>query len=414
MITKPRGTVDILGKKMRELVALKLIIRNIMDLYNFEEIETPIFESLDLFKRAVGEETDIVSKEMFTFEDRKGRQLALRPEGTAPTVRMVLEEKLFIPENLPLKMFYFGPMFRYERPQNGRQRQFTQFGVEVYGSNEYVTDVETISLSVEILKAIGITDLSCHINYLVSGDERKKYVEDLKNALKDKPLCEDCKVRFEKNPLRVLDCKIDGDKFGDVISMKDYLSVEDQEKFDAILASLKQIGIECVVDKLLVRGLDYYTGVVFEIKSHDKNLGAQSTMLGGGRYNKLVEELGGPSLPAVGFAIGLERVLLALESVEDLAASKSVDAFIFPIGKKAEQASILVSTILRSAGISCDLNHLNKNLKSAFKLVERMNAKNIIIIGDEELKNNSVTIKNQETKIETKVSFDKIVDYFAE
>ncbi|KAJ3616737.1 hypothetical protein Zmor_009059, partial [Zophobas morio] len=185
-----------------------------------------------------------------------------------------------------------------------------------------------------------------------------------------------------------------------------------QTKFKNITTSLEQIGVTCVVDKLLVRGLDYYTGVVFEIKSTDQSLGAQSTMLGGGRYNKLVEELGGPSLPAVGFAIGLERVLLALENKEPLANEKVVDAFIFPIGEKAEKASLLVSSILRGSGISCDINHLNKNLKSAFKLVERINASNVIIIGEEELKENKLTVKNQITKTESKIAFDKLVDYF--
>ncbi|WP_245857240.1 histidine--tRNA ligase [Spiroplasma monobiae] len=406
MIQKPRGTEDLIDLKVREYFALEVVIRQIVDTFNYGEIKTPIFENLELFKRGVGEETDIVSKEMYTFKDRKDRELTLRPEGTAPTVRAILENKMYINENLPLKLFYFGSMFRYERPQAGRNRQFNQFGVEVFGPKSPEIDSEVICLSSTILNTIGLENHTVHLNYLVNGDQRKKYINDLKKYLEPKKICDDCKKRIETNPLRVLDCKIDSKKFDDVIDMKDYLSDEDKTYFDNLVSNLKNIGIKPIVDKMLVRGLDYYTGFVYEVK--DKK---GSTLLGGGRYDELVNQLGNVDLPAAGFGLGMERILIALQEEEIYISEPiSLDAYIIGLSEKAKQFANILLLMLRKSGLKVDFDFMNRSMKSAFKQSEKLNSKNIIIIGDNELKENVVVIKNQITKEEKKVAFEKIVD----
>lgn len=412
MIQKPRGTEDIILNNAKETFALKMIIRNVMDLYNFDEIETPIFESLELFKRGVGEDTDVVSKEMFTFNDKKNREFALRPEGTAATVRAVIENKMYIPENLPLKLFYIGQMFRYERPQAGRQRQFNQLGIEVFGSKTPEIDAEVITVGYNLLSNIGLENTVCHINYLVSNNERVKYIADLKSYLSKKTLCDDCVKRVQNNPLRVLDCKIDSSKFDDVIDMKDYLSKDDLKHFEDIIKILEQVNIKVVVDKMLVRGLDYYTGFVFEIKSTDERQGSQSTLLGGGRYDELVKQLGGPDLPAAGFGLGIERIMIALQNAElTLANEKKLDVYIVALSEKAKKLSSLLLMMIRNSGMVADTDYMNRSFKSVFKQVEKFNTKNVIIIGDNELKENVVVIKNQQTKSEEKVSLDKIIEH---
>lgn len=406
MIQKPRGTEDLFEQKAREFFSLEMIIRNLVDLYNYNEIKTPIFESTEVFKRGVGEETDIVAKEMFSFQDRKNRDLTLRPEGTAPTVRAILENKLYINEKLPLKLFYFGSMFRYERPQAGRQRQFNQFGVEVFGPKTAEIDSEIICLAVSILNTIGLEDHQVHLNYLVSGATREKYILDLKNQLKTFSLCDDCTKRLETNPLRVLDCKIDAKKFNDVIDMKSYLADEDMQHFNNLKSLLTNVGIKFVEDKLLVRGLDYYTGFVFEIKDANK-----ATLLGGGRYDNLVHELGNVDLPAAGFAIGMERLVLALEVAQiSLTEPIALDAYVIGLSDKAKHFANILLLMLRSEGLKVDFDFMNRSLKSAFKQSEKLNAKNIIIIGDNELKENVVVIKNQITNQEHKVKIEEIVN----
>ncbi|WP_342274878.1 histidine--tRNA ligase [Spiroplasma endosymbiont of Cantharis lateralis] len=406
MIQKPRGTEDLIDLKVREYFALEMIIRNIVDSFNYNEIRTPIFESLELFKKGVGEETDIVSKEMFIFADRKNRELTLRPEGTAPTVRAILENKMYINENLPLKLFYFGSMFRYERPQAGRNRQFNQFGVEVFGPKTPEIDSEIICLSSIILNTIGIENYTIHLNYLVNGQQRKEYISDLKKYLEPKSLCDDCKKRIQVNPLRVLDCKIDANKFDDVIDMKDYLNEEDKSYFKTLVDNLNNIGIKPIIDKKLVRGLDYYTGFVYEIK--DKK---GSTLLGGGRYDELVKKLGNVDLPASGFGIGMERLLIALEEEKNyISTPNTLDAYIIALSEKAKQFSNILLLMLRKSGLKVDFDFMNRSMKSAFKQSEKLNSKNIIIVGDNELKENNVIIKNQLTKEEKKVAFDEIVD----
>ncbi|QGS51893.1 histidine--tRNA ligase [Spiroplasma tabanidicola] len=407
MIQKPRGTEDLVDKKVKEFFALELILRNIADLYNYREIRTPYFESADLFLRSVGQDTDIVSKEMYIFNDKKNRQLALRPEGTAPTVRSILENKMYINENLPLKLFYFGSMFRYERPQNGRQRQFNTFGVEMFGPKSPEADSETICLAVHVLKTIGIENFNVHLNYLVGEEQRKIYIKDLKDQLSSFELCDDCKERLEKNPLRVLDCKVDQDKFKNIKDMKEYLSDEDKKYYNDLKINLKNIDIKIIENKNLVRGLDYYTGFVFEIKDNN-----DLTLIGGGRYDKLVNELGNVDLPAAGWGMGVERIILSLEKQNIFLSEENyLDAYIVTLSSKSKQFANILMLMLRSAGLKVDGDFMNRSMKSAFKQAEKNNSKNIIIIGDNELKENNVVIKNQQTKDEKKVLFQDIVDY---
>ncbi|QBQ07658.1 histidyl-tRNA synthetase [Spiroplasma gladiatoris] len=407
MIQKPRGTEDLIANQVKEFFALELILRNIADLYNYQEIRTPFFELAELFLRGVGEQTDVVSKEMYIFNDKKNRQLALRPEGTAPTVRSVIENKLYINENLPLKLFYFGSMFRYERPQNGRQRQFNTFGVEVFGPKNPEIDCEIICLAVHMLKTIGIDDFKIHLNYLVDDNNRQIYIDDLKKQLKDVKLCDDCQSRLIKNPLRVLDCKVDQDKFKNIKDMKEYLSVEDKNYYNDLKRNLKNLDIKIIEDKNLVRGLDYYTGFVFEIKDKD-----QSTLIGGGRYDKLVKQLGDIDLPAAGWGMGIERIILNLQKQNvSLSEQSSLDAYIIGLSLKAKEFANILMFMLRSAGLKVDCDFMNRSMKSAFKQSEKNNAKNIILIGDKELKENNIIIKNQNTKEEHIVAFENIIDF---
>ncbi len=410
MIQKPRGTEDLFNEKVREFFALELIIRNLVDLYNYQEIRTPIFESLELFKRSVGEQTDIVSKEMYVFNDKKNRELALKPEGTAPTVRSIIENKLYINENLPLKLFYFGSMFRYERPQSGRQRQFNQFGVEVFGKKTPELDAEILCLAVSILRTVGIEEFQVNLNYLITGEKRETYIAYLKETLSGLDLCQDCQKRIELNPLRVLDCKIDAPKFKDLKDMKEYLSDGEKEYYQQLKKNLNNLGITYQENGMLVRGLDYYTGFVFEVIDD-----TGSTLIGGGRYDNLVQELGNVELQAAGFGMGIERIINKLETLGiSLAEEQSVDCYIIALCEKAKQFSSILLLMMRSAGIKSEFNYQERNLKSAFKFSEKLKAKNIIIIGENELKNNVVVIKNQITKKEITVPFDKIIETIRE
>ncbi|AHI53857.1 histidyl-tRNA synthetase [Spiroplasma sabaudiense Ar-1343] len=415
MIKKPRGTEDIIGQKSRDFFALEMIIRNLMELYNIGEIKTPIFESSDLFARTAGEDTDIVSKEMFIFLDRKNRSLALRPENTAGVVRSLIENKNYLDENLPLKQFYFGPMFRYERPQAGRQRQFTQFGVEVFGQKSVSLDAEILLCAVDILNNIGLKNYIIKTNYLVFGTNKEEYLKVLKLHLKALKLCEDCQIRQKNNPLRVLDCKVDQSNFGDIPNMQDFLSEDEKKYFQDYTNILNKLGVSTIVDNHLVRGLDYYTGIVFEVISNDEKQGSQSTLLAGGRYDNLVSELGGPELSGAGFGMGIERILIALDNLEIKISEPSIlDVFCIPLSESAEIFTNSLLLMLRKAGFTADTSYIKRSLKSNFKKAESFKANNIILIGDKELKENNVVIKNQKTMKETKVSFDKILEFLEE
>lgn len=412
-IQKPRGTEDIYYEKASELSALELILRDIVMQYNYHEIRTPIFEAKDLFVRAVGNETDIVTKEMFELLDKKEREFVLRPEATAPVIRSILEDKLYGKYELPLKLFYLGSMFRYERPQHGRLRQFNQFGVEVVGVKNYLLDVEVILLGYNLLKALGLSNLTLKLNYLAVGAERTKYIAVLKTFLKTQDLCADCAIRVEKNPLRVLDCKIDNKKFDQAPKIYDYLTESDQTEFNNLQNILTKLAIPFVLDHKLVRGLDYYTSLVFEVVVDKQE--RELTLLGGGRYDQLVNSFD-PSLdyPAVGFALGLERLLLTLAENEiKLADEPYLDVYLICLSDHARYFASSLLLLLRGSGFRADCDYLSRSVKAQFKSLERLKAKNAIIIGDEELKKNVVKIKNQTTGKEQEVKFEKIITFLS-
>ena len=409
----PRGTVDILPAQSGKWQELEQLLRTICANYNVKEIRTPIFELTELFNRAVGDTTDVVSKEMYTFEDRKGRSMTLRPEGTAGIARAYVENKLYgMPEKLQ-KVYYMGPMFRYERPQNGRQRQFHQFGVEMLGVESPYVDVECMLMAVTVVKALGLKNIQLHINTLGDQESRDAYREALQNHFQPvlNELCHDCQVRYEKNPLRILDCKVDKNHPMMKTAPKtiDYLTDNAKAHFEKVCALLDDLEIDYVVDPNLVRGLDYYSHTVFEIISDDPKLGAGSTVGGGGRYNGLVEELGGPQTPGVGFAFGMERLMIALG--DDHEDEEGLDVYIMPLGSEAKDLAMQIMTMLRANGFTCDMDQCDRGLKGHFKSADRFHAHFSMIIGDEEVQKEVVNMKCNHTKEQVEVPLENIVEF---
>lgn len=409
----PRGTVDILPAQSGKWQELEQLLRTICANYNVKEIRTPIFEHTELFNRAVGDTTDVVSKEMYTFEDRKGRSMTLRPEGTAGIARAYVENKLYgMPEKLQ-KVYYMGPMFRYERPQNGRQRQFHQFGVEMLGVESPYVDVECMLMAVTVVKALGLKNIQLHINTLGDQESRDAYREALQNHFQPvlNELCHDCQVRYEKNPLRILDCKVDKNHPMMKTAPKtiDYLTDNAKAHFEKVCALLDDLEIDYVVDPNLVRGLDYYSHTVFEIISDDPKLGAGSTVGGGGRYNGLVEELGGPQTPGVGFAFGMERLMIALG--DDHEDEEGLDVYIMPLGREAKDLAMQIMTMLRANGFTCDMDQCDRGLKGQFKSADRFHAHFSMIIGDEEVQKEVVNMKCNHTKEQVEVPLENIVEF---
>ena len=409
----PRGTVDILPAQSGKWQELEQLLRTICANYNVKEIRTPIFEHTELFNRAVGDTTDVVSKEMYTFEDRKGRSMTLRPEGTAGIARAYVENKLYgMPEKLQ-KVYYMGPMFRYERPQNGRQRQFHQFGVEMLGVESPYVDVECMLMAVTVVKALGLKNIQLHINTLGDQESRDAYREALQNHFQPvlNELCHDCQVRYEKNPLRILDCKVDKNHPMMKTAPKtiDYLTDNAKAHFEKVCALLDDLEIDYVVDPNLVRGLDYYSHTVFEIISDDPKLGAGSTVGGGGRYNGLVEELGGPQTPGVAFAFGMERLMIALG--DDHEDEEGLDVYIMPLGSEAKDLAMQIMTMLRANGFTCDMDQCDRGLKGQFKSADRFHAHFSMIIGDEEVQKEVVNMKCNHTKEQVEVPLENIVEF---
>ena len=409
----PRGTVDILPAQSGKWQELEQLLRTICANYNVKEMRTPIFEHTELFNRAVGDTTDVVSKEMYTFEDKKGRSMTLRPEGTAGIVRAYVENKLYgLPEKLQ-KIYYMGPMFRYERPQNGRQRQFHQFGVEMLGVESPYVDVECMLMAVTVVEALGLKNIQLHINSLGDQESRDAYREALQNHFQPvlNELCHDCQVRYEKNPLRILDCKVDKDHpmMKTAPQTIDYLSESAKAHFDKVCALLDDLEIDYIVDPNLVRGLDYYSHTVFEIISDDPKLGAGSTVGGGGRYNGLVEELGGPQTPGVGFAFGMERLMIALG--DDHEDEEGLDVYIMPLGSEAKDLAMQIMTMLRANGFTCDMDQCDRGLKGQFKSADRFHAHFSMIIGDEEVQKEVVNMKCNHTKEQVEVPLENIVEF---
>jgi histidyl-tRNA synthetase len=413
MINKPKGTYDVIDKEALKLQKINRLIEYFCDIYNYEYIRTPIFESRDLFHRSVGESSDIVTKETYDFTDRSSRELTLRPEGTAGVVRSFIENKMY-GEALPRKFYYNGTMYRYERPGNGRNREFTQFGVEILGSNDPAIDAEIISMPYRLFEELGFQDLTVKINNLGSKSDRENYKEALKDYLKPhiNNLCDDCKKRYETNPLRILDCKVDGDSeiLKNVPSILDYQSEESEKRFKKVLEYLDYLDVDYEVDDKIVRGLDYYDYTVFEIVSASTLLGGASTIAAGGRYNNLVENLGGPSVPCMGFASGLERVMLAMDEIEET-EKRHLDCYIMYVNEEEKLKAIMLAQDLRMSGISCDYDTTGRSLKSQFKEADRNKADLLVILNSEDLNKGLITVKDNLTKEETKVDENEIIDY---
>ena len=414
MLSKaPRGTKDITPKDVYKWHYIEKKFREICALYGYEEIRTPIFEHTEVFARSVGDTTDVVQKEMYSFTDRGDRQLSLKPEGTAGVIRSFIENKMYA-DTQPTKLYYITPCFRYERPQAGRQRQFHQFGIEVLGSDGPSVDAEVISLAVQFFNEMGLKNLSVNINSVGCPTCREEYNRKLKEYLDKKVdvLCETCLERKDKNPMRVIDCKNPHCKenLQDIPFMIDHLCDDCKDHFEKLQTYLKEMDINYVVDKTIVRGLDYYKKTAFEIISND--IGSQSTVCGGGRYDGLVEMLGGPKgISGIGFALGAERLLLTLENNNiEIENPKSTDIYIATIGDAAKTKSFKLIKDLRTNHISADNDHLDKSLKAQFKYSDKLNAKYTVVIGDDELANDTATLKNMKTSEQTTIKLSELVD----
>ncbi len=415
MLTKPKGTYDLFGSDGKIFRTIENNILDIMDTYNYEYIKTPLFEDSSLFHRGVGETTDIVTKETYDFKDRGERSLTLRPEGTAGVVRSFIENKMYA-QNLPKKFWYLGTMYRYERPQKGRYREFFQFGCEAFGSSSAMLDAEMISICVVLFESLGLKGIKVKINTLGDETSRKMYHDALVNYFKPKinSLCDLCKERFEKNPLRILDCK--EDKESEILKnapkTTDYLNEESRKHFEDVLKYLEALQINYEIDTKIVRGLDYYTHTVFEIEADIKEFGAQNVLCGGGRYNNLVSSLDGPKTPAVGFAIGIERLIQALKA-ENLYTnlSNGIDVFVIPVSEKEKEYAFSINGVLRLMGFKSDIDYLDKNLNNNLKQADKLNARLALIIGKDEKEKSYFTVRDMISKKDTKVLNKDLFDY---
>ena len=409
-IKKPRGTNDFFYQSASKLEFIEKKIKDIVKLYGYGRIRTPIFESTDLFIRGIGEDTDIVGKEMFTFEDRGGRSLTLRPEGTASVVRAYIENSMQNEFSIN-KLFYIGTMYRAERPQKGRYREFNQFGVECIGGSSPLIDAEIIALNINILKEFGIENINLLINTVGCSKCKPIYNKALREAIgsrKDE-LCETCQRRYETNILRILDCKNEKCKevLKDIPKFYDYVCEECKEHFDRLCEELNRINQNFTVEPMLVRGLDYYTKTAFEVQTNA--LGSQSAILGGGRYDNLVGLFNsGKNIPAVGSAMGLERLLIVLENNKDIINDR-LDVFIIAF-KETEKEILKVMQDLRASNISCDCDFAVKSVKNQFKSANKRNSKLALILGEDELKRNSCKLKNMDTGEEKEIPLDKVFE----
>ncbi len=411
MIAKPKGTYDLMGVDAKIYTYISHEIEDMMSNYNYELIRTPIFEASELFHRSVGETTDIVTKETYDFKDRGDRNITLRPEGTAGVVRSVIENKLYGNKNDAIKLYYNGTMYRYERPQSGRNREFTQFGIEAFNSNDPMLDAEVISVSYYLLNNLGI-EATVAINSLGDAESRKNYTDALVKYLKPhiNDLCEDCQNRINTNPLRILDCKVDKDSeiLKNVPKISDYLSKESKERFEKVKEYLNILDINYEVNENIVRGLDYYDENVWEYIADSDGV----TLGGGGRYNHLVEALDGPSIPAVGFAMGIERIILNIkENIEVKNLDQAVDVYIMSVSDEEKIRALEIAQYLRLNNVATEINSCNLSMKSQFKIADRLQAKFLIILNNEDLQKGLVNIKDNATKEEIKVDEAEVVDW---
>lgn len=408
----PKGTKDMLPDQAYKWHYIEDAFADICRRYGFQEIRTPVFEHTELFQRGVGDTTDIVQKEMYTFQDYGKRSITLKPEGTSSVVRAFTEHKLYAGVQ-PNKFYYNIPCFRYEKPQSGRLREFHQFGIETFGTMDMMADAECISLGYDFLKEMGITDIELRINSVGCPECRKKHREALREFLKPKydELCDTCKDRFERNPMRIIDCKspICQELVAGAPMMIDYLCDDCREAFEQLQANLDAMGIEYVVDPGIVRGLDYYTKTAFEFVT--TKIGAQGTVCGGGRYDKLVEEVGGPSTPGVGFGLGKERLLLTMEACGvEIPEPAGADVFIAVMGDEAKAAGLKLMRELRQQGIAVQMDIMGRNIKNQFKYANRINARKTVVIGQDELEKNSFAIKDMATSQQVNVPMESIVE----
>ena len=413
----PRGCQDIIPEQSYAWQSLERTLREFCYLYNYDEIRTPIFEHTNVFKRE-NDSSDMVNKEMYTFKlENSKTSLTIRPEGTAGVVRSFVENKMYANPDLPVKLYYMGPMARHERPQKGRLRIFNQFGVECLGNKSPYTDVETIALAFSILKALGLQDLKVCLNTLGDDDSRANYRQALKDyfAPYKEELCSDCKRRYEQNPLRILDCKVDKDKecMKHVPKMKDYLNEESKSYFDTVCALLDELEIPYEIDDQLVRGLDYYTHTVFEIVSLNKEMGAQSTVLAGGRYDGLIPYFGGPeAMSGIGWALGMERLLIALEAEGiELGQKPDLDVFVMCLDEEARTYAFKALTELRAYGYRCEMDMLGRGFKGQFKAADRSHAQFALLLGNKEAQDQTITIKNLKEKTQETIAREALIGY---
>ena len=408
----PKGTKDILPDQIHKWHYVEEQWKDICRRYGFKEVRTPVFEHTELFTRGIGDTTDVVQKEMYTFEDHGGRSITLKPEGTSPAVRAFIEHKQYA-EVQPTKYHYITPCYRYEKPQSGSLREFHQFGIEVFGTPNMMADAEVICLGYEFLTSLGITEIALRINSVGCPECRKKHRAALREFLTPKydQLCDTCKTRFDKNPMRILDCKspVCQELVQGAPMMIDYLCDDCKESFEELKANLPAMEIPFEVDPGIVRGLDYYTKTAFEFVT--TKIGAQGTVCGGGRYDHLVEEVGGPPIPGVGFGLGIERLLLLMEANEvEFPEPDKLDVFVAVMGDAAKAYGLKLCRELRAKGLSAEMDTLARNIKGQFKYANRLNAKYTVVIGENELAEGVAAVKDMEKQEQTNVKFEDLYE----
>lgn len=408
----PKGTKDMMPNQAYKWQYIEKKWKETCDKFGFKEIRTPMFEHTELFQRGIGDTTDVVQKEMYTFNDHGNRSITLKPEGTSPVVRAFIEHKQYA-EVQPIKLYYDIPCFRYEKPQSGRLRQFHQFGIETFGTPNMMADAEIICLGYDFLTGMGIKDITLEINSVGCPNCRGKHRAALKEFLLPKydELCDTCKTRFEKNPMRILDCKspVDQKLVEGAPMMIDWLCDECKHDFDELKENLDALGIDYVVNPKIVRGLDYYTKTAFEFVT--KSLGAQGTVCGGGRYDNLVEEVGGPPIPGVGFGLGKERLLMLMEANGvEIPEPEGVSVFIAIIGDRARNYGLKLLRKLRLNGVKAEIDTLGRNIKGQFKYSDRLNSKYTVVIGDNELDEGVVQVKDMAKSEQKTVKLEDLFD----
>ena len=408
----PKGTKDILPDQIHKWHYVENQWKDICRRYGFKEVRTPVFEHTELFTRGIGDTTDVVQKEMYTFEDHGGRSITLKPEGTSPAVRAFIEHKQYA-EVQPTKIQYITPCYRYEKPQSGRLREFHQFGIEVFGTPNMMADAEVISLGYDFLTSLGITEIELRINSVGCPECRKKHRAALREFLTPKydELCDTCKTRFDKNPMRILDCKspVCQELVQGAPMMIDYLCDDCKDAFQQLQDNLKAMEIPFTVDPGIVRGLDYYTKTAFEFVT--TKIGAQGTVCGGGRYDHLIEEVGGPPIPGVGFGLGIERLLLLMEANDaHFPEPDKLDVFIAVMGDAAKAYGLKLCRELRAKGLSAEMDTLARNIKNQFKYANRLNAKYTVVLGDNEMAEGVAAVKDMAAQEQHNVKFEDLYE----